>query len=231
MGGPSQGHHPGGGVRGPAGPSASCAPACGDFGDSCLYERGRRRDSIENILFKATSGISKHLPADRVGPIVKAFEAMHDMVTEEAKAAQREQRDRGGEQLLREGALPTAASENAEQVEEDDMDDTTDRRDKAPRTAAPDPPAVERAADVGPLATQPPSATPARAHSAPRVTASREFPRDRSPRRAAQGTPASTSTAASGSLEATPPSPCPTTRTSGSRRRARAASTRAQWST
>jgi hypothetical protein len=139
---------------------------------------GGAPDSIENILFTAMNGIMKILPEDRLGPIVKAFEAMQAMFTAEVQAAQHAQRERERDQLLREGATP-----------DDDMEDTDGRQDKMQRTAAPAAP-VEREADVGPIATQPPSAT----------VSARDYTRDRSPRRPTQGTPSSASAGATGTL-------------------------------
>jgi hypothetical protein len=105
-------------------------------------------------------GITQILPAERLGPIAKAFEALHEMFTEEAKAAQR---DREGTET----PTPTAADNNME---------TEDKADKKPRTASPLP--AEREHNVGPLATQPPQVAP------------RDPTRDRSPRRTSRGTPA-----------------------------------------
>ncbi len=133
---------------------------------------GGAPDSIENILFTAMNGITKILPEDRLGPIVKAFEAMHEMFSAEVQAAQRAQQERVRDHLPRDGATP-----------DDAMEATDDRTDKKQRTTAPVAP-VEREADVGPIATQPPSASVS----------------DRSPRRTTQGTPATASAGATGTL-------------------------------
>jgi hypothetical protein len=105
---------------------------------------------------------------------------MQEMFTAEVQAAHHAQRERERDQLLREGATP-----------DDDMEDTDGRQDKMPRTTAPAS-TVEREADVGPIATQPPTATV----SAP----ARDYMRDRSPRRPTQGTPSSASAGATGTL-------------------------------
>ncbi len=129
---------------------------------------GGEPDSIENILYTAMHGITKILPADRLGPFAKAFEAVHEMFTAEAQEAQRAQQDRERAHPPRDGATA-----------DDAMETTEDRTDKKPRTAPAAPAAREP--DVGPIATQP---------AQPQVSA-RDPTRDRSPRRTAQGTPAS----------------------------------------
>jgi hypothetical protein len=139
---------------------------------------GGAPDSIENILFTAMNGITKILPEDRLGPIVKAFEAMHEMFSAEVQAAQRAQQERERDHLPRDGATP-----------DDAMEATDDRMDKKQRTTAPVAP-VAREADVGPIATQPP----------PAQVSARDPTRDRSPRRNTQGTPANASSGATGTL-------------------------------
>jgi hypothetical protein len=149
----------------PPPPAAAATPAA--------TSTGGEPDSIENILYTAMYGITKILPADRLGPFAKAFEAVHEMFTEEDKAARSAQQDR-------ERSPPRGATTA------DDMETAEDRTDKKQRTASAAPAAHE--ADIGPIATQ---------HAPPQVS-TRDPTRDRSPRRTPQGTPASSG--ASGSI-------------------------------
>ncbi len=140
---------------------------------------GGQPDSIENILGTAMHGITQILPAERLGSIAKAFEAMHEMFTAVAKEAQR---DREGT------ATPTPTG--ADNI--DNNMETEDKADKKPRTASAPPAAREH--NVGPLATQPPQTTP------------RDPTRDRSPRRTSRGTPAAATSGTIGGEQTEEPS-------------------------